>query len=166
MKPRQIPIRPARQDDLEAINRVIRSAVTQWPLPERVKRLAMPSYLYAEQDLRYLRLVVATAGPGGDVMAVAALDIAPGVSPSDHPDAVLLHGLFVDPGHQRRGVGRLLIDWAMATAARQGRGGLLVKAQPQAAPFFEQIGMQRIAVEDERRDYAHRFWLPCPERQT
>jgi len=166
MKPRRIPIRPASEDDLEAINRVIRSAVSQWPLSERVKRLAMPSYLYSEQDLRHLRLIVATAGPVGEVIGVAALDVEPGVSPPEHPDAMRLHGLFVDPGHQRRGVGRLLVERALAMAVRQGRSGLLVKAQPQAVPFFARLGLQRIAVEDERRDYAHRFWLPCSDRQA
>ncbi len=41
----KVPIRPANQADLETINGVIESAVMTWRLPDRVKRLSLPSYL-------------------------------------------------------------------------------------------------------------------------
>jgi hypothetical protein len=38
--------------------------------------------------------------------------------------------------------------------------GVLVKAQPGAEQFFLALGLERLSVEDHRRDYPHRFWKP------
>ena len=52
-------LRPANADDLSAVNAVIESAVMTWKLPERVKRLAMSTYLYTAHDLEHLHLMLA-----------------------------------------------------------------------------------------------------------
>ena len=59
MNSADINIRPANEDDLDAINGVIEAAVMSWQLPERVKRLALPSYRYNAMDLKYFSLAVA-----------------------------------------------------------------------------------------------------------
>ncbi|HEY9097864.1 MAG TPA: GNAT family N-acetyltransferase [Thiobacillus sp.] len=73
---------------------------------------------------------------------------------------LLLHGLYVDPDHQHRGVGGQLLDAASAAARIQGLDGVLVKAQGDAKGFFEALGLQRLPVEDSARHYPHRFWRP------
>jgi len=52
-------IRPARQIDLDAINRVIEAAVMTWDLPARVRRLSLASYSHTLLDLQHLDMVVA-----------------------------------------------------------------------------------------------------------
>ena len=44
---------------LDAINRVIESAVLGWNLAERVKRLVLPSYRYTPLDVQHLSFAVA-----------------------------------------------------------------------------------------------------------
>jgi L-amino acid N-acyltransferase YncA len=150
-------LRPAMPADLAAINAVVERAVMTWNLPERVKRLTLPSYRYQPHDLDHLHVVVAEAADRA-LLGVAAWEPA---SPRDLPagqTGLLLHGLYVDPDWQRGGVGSQLLDAAMSAAREQGFDGLLVKAQPDAADFFLARGMQRLPVINPDRDYPHRFW--------
>ncbi len=150
-------LRPAHAADLGAVNALIERAVMTWQLPERVKRLALPSYRYTEHDLEHLTLVVSEhAGQG--IVGVAAWepanpqDLAPGQS------GLLLHGLYVDPARQRQGIGRRLLAAAIGAAHARGYHGVLVKAQADAAPFFLKQGLQPVAANDPARDYPHRYW--------
>lgn len=128
-----------------------------WKLPERVKRLAVPSYRYHAHDLQHQRMLVADQ-PDAGIIGVAALEEA---DPRDLPSAhngLLLHGLYVDPDWQGLGIGTRLIEAAFAACRETGHDGLVVKAQPDAAAFFQGRGMQRMAVKDPDRDYPHRYW--------
>lgn len=150
-------IRSGQAIDLPAINGVVERAVMSWRLPERVKRLALPSYRYRVQDLRHQRLLVAEL-PEIGIAGVAALEEA---DPRELPCActgLLLHGLYVDPTWQGRGIGTRLLQAACAACRESGHHGLLIKAQPDAAAFFEARGMLRLAVKDPERDYPYRYW--------
>jgi len=150
-------IRPANLDDLPAINRVIEAAVMTWDLPERVKRLTLPSYRYNEHDFEHLQMVVAI-DPAGSIVGVASWEAAePRDCPADST-GLLLHGLYVDPAAQRSGIGSALLTAAGQAAHDAGVDGLLVKAQADAVGFFSRCGMQPLAVEDSARHYSHRFW--------
>lgn len=154
----KIELRPANRDDLAAINTVIERAVQTWNLPERVKRLALPTYLYNEHDLQHLHIELAVNHERG-VVGVAAWEAA---AARDCPDGVrglLLHGLYVDPEKQQRGTGGRLLQAAASAAREQGYDGLLVKAQADAEGFFKARGMQLLAVMDASRDYPNRYWL-------
>jgi hypothetical protein len=70
-----IDIRPAHADDLAALNGVVERAFMTWPLPDRVKRLSLPSYRYHAHDLQHLQVVVAEDGQR-DIVGVAAWEAA------------------------------------------------------------------------------------------
>jgi len=84
-------------------------------------------------------------------------------TPEDH-SALLLHGIYVDPAWQGRGIGRQLLQAAEEAARQGGYDGLLVKAQADASGFFLARGMERLPVEDASRQYTNRFWKPLAER--
>ena len=150
-------LRPARPSDLLTVNRVIESAIHTWELPARVKRLSVPLYRYSEHDLDYLDLVVAEAESTG-IVGVAAWEQADtDDAPAGH-SALLLHGIYVAPDQHHKGVGRRLFGAAEMAASLRGFDGVLVKAHPGAGDFFRALGLQRLPVQDDRRDYPHRFW--------
>jgi predicted N-acetyltransferase YhbS len=156
-------LRPATPADLDAINAVIERAVMTWNLPERVKRLTLPSYRYTAHDLEHLHMVLAEDAEGA-VLGVAAWEPA---SPRDLPTGktgLLLHGLYVDPVRQRAGVGSRLLEAAVSAAREQGFDGLLVKARPEAEGFFLARGLKPLRVADPDRDYPHRFWKATAPR--
>jgi predicted N-acetyltransferase YhbS len=150
-------LRAASPGDLAGINAVIEAAVMGWSLPQRVKRLSLPSYRYDELDLQHLHLEVATSREG-DILGVAAWERA---DPRDTPASVagmLLHGLFVSPSAQGQGTGRRLLDAAIA-AARGGRcHGVLVKANPDATGFFQRCGFEPIFQSQADARYPYRLW--------
>lgn len=154
----QISLRRAGVADLAAINRVIEQAVKTWNLPERVIRLALPTYLYSEYDLQHLHVVLVEDGSGA-VLGVAAWEEAALRDCPGGKCGLLLHGLYVDPDRQRLGIGRRLLSAAADAAKSGGYDGLLVKAQTDAEGFFSSSGLQRLAVADDSRDYPNRFWL-------
>lgn len=156
--PSRIVLRPANKADLGAINQIIERAVKTWNLPERVKRLALPAYLYTGHDLQHLHIVLAEDSSAG-VIGVAAWEAAAARDCPQGRRGLLLHGLYVDPDRQHRGTGTRLLSAAAAAAREQGYDGLLVKAQADAEGYFRSQGLQRLAVTDADRDYPNRFWL-------
>lgn len=152
-------LRPAVSADLDAINAVIERAVMTWNLPERVKRLTLPSYRYQPHDLEHLHIVVAEDADR-TLLGVAAWEPANARDLPAGKTGLLLHGLYVDPDRQRAGVGTCLLDAAVRAAREQGFDGLLVKARPEAEGFFLTRGLTPLPVIDAERDYPHRFWKP------
>lgn len=131
-----------------------------WNLPERVKRLSLPSYRYSSADFNYLQMVVAE-DETHTIIGVAGWEQAdPKDTPAGH-SALLLHGIYVEPSHHRQGVGRELFHAAVQAVRQHRYSGLLVKAQADADGFFVAQGMNRLSVEDPLRHYANRFWLPA-----
>jgi len=60
-----------------------------------------------------------------------------------------LDGLFVEPAHMRRGVGRMLVEDAVARAFREGAEYLEVTAGP-AEGFYEKLGFQLVGAAQTR----------------
>lgn len=161
MRNQKLTIRTADKQDLPAINRIIENAVMSWQLPERVKRLALPSYRYDEIDLQHYQILLAEEEV--HIIGVAAWDSEPHKGPGDCA-GVLLHGIYVDPEQQRRGIGKQLlqaVEEAIQHSIHKPKAeGLLVKVQKDAEDFFRAQGLQRLAVDDPERDYENRYWKP------
>jgi len=155
--PSTFRLRPGTAADLDSVNAVIEAAIMQWDLPERVKRLSLPSYRYQQHDLQHLQLAVVEAAAVG-IAGVAAWERADRGDAPAGQNALLLHGLYVAPGYQRQGIGRRLLQAAEAAARAGGLDGVLARAQPGAQGFFRALGMERLPVEDSAHDYPHRFW--------
>ncbi|HXD56521.1 MAG TPA: GNAT family N-acetyltransferase [Thermoleophilaceae bacterium] len=60
-----------------------------------------------------------------------------------------LDGLFVEPAHMRRGVGRALVEDAATRASGEGAELLEVTAGP-AQRFYETVGFQLVGATDTR----------------
>lgn len=129
-----------------------------WDLPERVKRLSLPSYRYSEHDLQMLELVVAE-DESGTIIGVAGWEEAEAGDLPGGQTGLLLHGLYVDPKRQHCGIGSRLFEAAVHAARARGVDGVLVKAQTDAEGFFLKLGLEKLPVQDARRDYARRLWL-------
>ena len=76
------------------------------------------------------------------------------------PSALLLHGIYVDPDLHRCGIGSRLLGAAVQAAANDFYDGLVTKAQSDAVPFFESLGLERLPAQDPGSDYPYRFWFP------
>ena len=159
---RGIVLRSAQQADLDGLNAVITACVMQWDLPERVKRLTLNSYLYQLHDLDHLEILLALTEEA-KIVGVAAFEPAAEVDLPKGARGILLHGLYVDPGYQHRGIGGRLVDAVLAQVRRQHLHGLLVKAQAGAVGFFVHQGFKHLPVENPDRDYPHRYWMPLSE---
>ena len=149
-------LRKAEAADLDFINRIVERAVMSWDLPERVKRLAMTSYHYREDDLAMSMLVVGE-NTHREIVGLAAWEQA---DPLDSPSGkrtLQLHGIYVDPDYKLRGVGSRLLQAAEQAAVDGLYDCLMVKAQPDAAGFFITQGMRPFETEDSRPGYAHRY---------
>jgi GNAT superfamily N-acetyltransferase len=135
-----------------------------WALPERVKRLALPVYHYDRQDLEHLSILVAE----DDAVALVGVAAWEPAEARDCPQGqrwLLLHGLYVDPDHQRLGLGSRLLAAAANAARDQRYDGLLVKAQADAVGFFRARGLEPLACEDPDRDYQNRLWMDLADGQ-
>ncbi len=144
----KISYRPATANDLNALNRVIASAVLNWPMVHRVKRLAVPVLQYDAVDLEHFQVFVAERGR--EVIGVAALDL------EHEADEALLHGLYVLPIIRHQGVGRELMELAFDTAREHGLNTVGIRAERVAAGYFVNSGLDTVDVE-KSSDYPHKF---------
>ena len=162
-----IELHPARPGprELERINQIVAAAIGTWQLPERVRRISLPLYRYRESDLQYMQLVIARDGRRGEIVGLATVEAAE-ASDCPYREALLLHGVYVDPRYHRQGLGGRLLQAAEALAVAGEASGLLVRAQPDAVDFFEASGYHRLPIEDPLRDYAYRYWKPLRRGAT
>lgn len=160
MKVRDIVLEPLQETDLPGVNAVVEKAIAGWNLPERVKRLSLPSYRYDASDLAHQHGLVARAAADG-IVGVAVWEAAPDEPAPGARKVFRLHGLYVDPRWQRQGVGRRLLLEVIRAVCAAGADGLVIRAQADAVPFFQAMGLERLPVRDAEREYPNRFWASC-----
>ena len=152
-------IRIASKNDLVAINQVIDVAIMNWPLAERAKRLIMPVLRYSDaEDLDYYQALVWEANQ--KIVGLATWDISRRIE-TVNGKANLLHGLYVSPDFQGRGIGKRLIDEVARRAPPPDPSldGLLIKAERVAVGFFESCGLTQLKAMSVE-DYPYQFWKP------
>ena len=66
------------------------------------------------------------------------------VTPTGLQGIAQLYGLYVDPAHWKRGIGRVLFDAALARAKEIKAGALMITAEPSAEGFYKRMGAIRI----------------------
>ena len=153
-----IVLRDLCPGDVSVVNQVLAAAIQTWGIAPRVKRLALTSYHYKDDDFQHLAFV----GTLQDEKLLGFASLEPvdlrGTIGTDK--AMLLHGIYVVPEMHRLGLGTRLINAAKKIARNRGFGGLLVRAEKNAATFFEKQGFAPLPVNDSQRDYPHRLLAP------
>lgn len=115
-------IRVAHESDLAVINRIAASAFMTWDLPEWVKRLSLPSYLFRELDLQHLGIVVSEEK--GELTGVEAWEPAEKQDCPADATGLLMHGLYVAPAKKAQDIGRQLLRRAETAAIDAGFDGV------------------------------------------
>ena len=146
-------IRPATHEDLNAINLIISSAVMNWPIANRLKRLAADPLHYDDIDLQHMKIIA--GGLHGHVTSVAARD-SNAKSVSKQKGSTTFRGLYILPLLQRQGLGLRLLDAIFESAYQLGLRGVLVKAQRISCGYFEHHGLQRLKV--SKNEYPWQYW--------
>jgi ribosomal protein S18 acetylase RimI-like enzyme len=124
---------PARSSDAAAISAMSRRLIEaglhpSWPA-ERVLR-----------HVRHAESVVLTARAGGELLGFAIMQYG--------DDSAHLNLLAVEPGSQRRGIGRGLLDWLEATARVAGTFTIRLEfraTNERARAFYEALGYREVA---------------------
>jgi GNAT superfamily N-acetyltransferase len=131
------------------------ATVAEAPLLEDLQRRSSDIWhAYREQLAAHpdaIELPQAFIDSGWVRVAVAEDEAVLGFSvviPTDGP-AHELDGLFVEPAHMERGVGRALVEDAAARALLAGAGCLDVTAGP-ARGFYEKLGFQLVGSAETR----------------
>ena len=126
--------RRARPSDLDAINRLINLAVMNWPLPNRLKRRAVPVMQYDLVDFDHFDLFVCERG--NDILGVSAVDL------TFAPTKGLLHGLYVLPIIRGHGIGKQLMQLGFGWAADNQLESVLMKAEGVSVSYFQKLGFE------------------------
>lgn len=133
-----LPISDASVADLDTINGILEAAVSSWGLPARVLRLSLPSLRYDATDLRTMRARLCT--DHGTAVGFSCVELAgPGAITAGR-GSLMLHGLYVLPLQQRKGIGTLLLADVLAFARAEAYAKLTTRAWRESYAFFAAHG--------------------------
>jgi GNAT superfamily N-acetyltransferase len=130
-------LRPARTDEAELLTAIVRRSKASHGYDEAFMELLIADTVIAPEQIAAEQMMVAEID--GRAVAFAHL------MPIYRPETVYLENLFVEPDVQNAGVGRALFEWALTEAERQGYAWLEWDSDPNAAPFYEKMGGEKIA---------------------
>ncbi len=135
---RTVTLRPARVDEAEALSALTRRSKQSHGYSDEfmARFMSVGDMVITPESISQNPVMVAEID--GRVTGFAHL------KPLDHPDAVCLEDLFIEPDAQGKGVGRVLFDWALAMAAERGYDWLEWESDPNAAGFYEKMGGEKI----------------------
>jgi GNAT superfamily N-acetyltransferase len=129
-----IALRPGRAEDCPGLTDLCLRSKAHWGYDADFMALCVPALTVTEANLGPRRLVLAEAA--GAMLGMAELTVDGGVAE--------LEKIFVAPEALGQGVGRALMDWAMARAREQGARRLEVLADPHALAFYERMGARQL----------------------
>ena len=126
-------VRPARTDEAETLTLLaVRATRNDGYDAETIGRI-MPALESNPALLAGGQVFVAEDSTGALLGQVA-------LRRSQWAGVVLLETIFVDPDHHRRGVGKLLFEFALEWARRTSSVAMMIFANPPAVPFYEKLG--------------------------
>ena len=125
-------IRLARSDEADTLSNLCVRSKAHWGYDEAFMTLS-----------RTALTVCAAQINAGDVWVAEIDGAAIGIvslAATDDPRTVDLDKIFVEPTQMRSGVGRALMQFAITEARRRAFKTMTILADPNAAPFYENIG--------------------------
>jgi GNAT superfamily N-acetyltransferase len=125
-----IQLRGARQNELQTLSELCLRSKAVWGYDAAFMMACRTELTLRPGELHSTQLQVAIRDC--TVAGLAQVKVA-------GTDAELLK-LFVEPALLRSGVGRVLFEWATATARGLGAVRMIIEADPGAAPFYEHMG--------------------------
>jgi GNAT superfamily N-acetyltransferase len=135
-------IRTARRNEAQALHELSLRSKAAWGYDEEFMQLASPKLAVRRDWIDADRVWVAERGQSSPNQAgwvvCGLLVILP---PHDCGLAEVEH-LFVEPTEMKRGVGRALMQQAIAVAAGEGASGIRVLSDPNARGFYERLGFR------------------------
>jgi GNAT superfamily N-acetyltransferase len=128
-----VTLRPGTAADACDATAVARRAKASWPYPAE----------WLERWTNALTIGAATLTGDRSIVAMHGSELA-GVCVIDWNEHASIEHLWVDPRHQRHGIGTALLRRALALASRSGRRRVLVESDPFAECFYQRLGGVRI----------------------
>jgi len=129
-------IRPAHPDELSALSDLCLRSKSLWDYdPEFLEGCRTPLTIHPA-DLTTDHVMVAEEG--SLIFGVVQLGIK--------GDEAELEKLFIDPQAVGKGVGKMLLEWAMNKARTEGAKRMTLASDPFAEPFYRKYGAQQIGA--------------------
>lgn len=130
-------IRPARPDEADALTALAMRSKAYWGYSTEFMDACRDELTVTEEDIAGNRLAVIVAETGNSLVGYFSLS---GLG----LDECELDALFVDPPHIAQGIGRQLMDQAIAVAHQHGARSLLIQCDPNAERFYRAAGAVKV----------------------
>lgn len=131
-------IRDARLDECDELSELALVSKRHWGYDEAFMERCRPELIVQRHDVEAGRVFVSEDSLGRRQGFAVVL--------TDGADAVVLDMLFVDPLFIGHGVGRALVDEAVARARRDGATVMRIESDPYAAGFYERVGAVQVGT--------------------
>jgi len=125
-----ITLRDVQIDELQSLSQLCLRSKAVWGYDEAFMAACQPELTLQSTELNSTHLQVAAAG--AIALGLVQLQVA--------GDEAHLLKLFVEPGHLKSGIGRLLLDWAKERARACGARRMIIEADPDAVGFYHRCG--------------------------
>ncbi|MFI9722526.1 GNAT family N-acetyltransferase [Streptomyces sp. NPDC052396] len=131
-------LRPARPDESQALTSLMRRSKAHWGYPQAFLDRVRDQLTITPAAIRDERVMVAERA--GAAIGFYQL--------TGRPPCAHLEDLFLAPEVIGTGLGRLLWEHALASAAEAGCQELTLESDPHAEPFYLRMGAQRIGARE------------------
>ena len=131
-----ISLRDATSADLEALSALCRRSKAVWGYDDAFLDACADELTVSYEDL--LSSEVKIAQQGDTIVGVGRIELD-----GDQAD---LAALFVDPDWLNCGAGRILFEWARATARGRGARMMTIDSDPNAEGFYVNMGAKRVGL--------------------
>jgi len=133
-------LRPAKEEDADRLSEIARTAKAHWGYAPEWLELWRPSLTFDAETIA--RDWMRVAEIDGEAVGVVAL--------SGESGRVEIEHLWIDPPAMGLGIGRHLVDAALAEARSRGASRVEVVADPNAESFYRHLGAERIGSVDSQ----------------